>query len=53
LIILVLLGLGWWQGKLDRYLPGKVKSTTVLGTNAPAYLPNVSSTNAVEILPTK
>ena len=27
----------WWQGRLDNYLPGKIKSTTVLGTNAPAY----------------
>jgi hypothetical protein len=53
LIILLLLGLGWWLGKLDRYLPSKIKSTTVLGTNAPAYMPAVSSTNAIEVLPVK
>jgi len=50
LLIIVLVALGWWQGKLDRYLPGRAKSTTVLGTNAPAYHPPVG-TNAVESLP--
>jgi hypothetical protein len=33
------LSLGWYFGKLDRVLPGKMKSVTVLGTNAPAYVP--------------
>jgi hypothetical protein len=37
--ILVLLG-SWYMGKLDRVLPGQVKSTSVLGTNAPAYQPS-------------
>ena len=27
----------WYLGKLDSYLPGQVKSTTVMGTNAPAF----------------
>jgi hypothetical protein len=29
----------WYLGKLDSLLPGRVKSTVVLGTNAPAYTP--------------
>lgn len=39
LFLAVVLGLllGWYLGKLDRVLPAKVKSTTVMGTNAPAY----------------
>lgn len=37
LVILVGLGICWYLGKLDANLPGKVRSTTVLGTNAPAY----------------
>ncbi len=52
LIVIALLGLGWYLGKLDGVLPGQIKSTTVLGTNAPAYVPPsavvspVISTNA-------
>lgn len=36
--VLLLLGLalGWYVGKLDSYLPEKVRSTTVLGEAAPA-----------------
>ncbi len=52
LIIIVLAALGWWQGKLDKYLPGTAKSTTVLGTNAPAYHPP-AGTNAVESAPAR
>src|SRR5207247_11292564 len=26
----------WWQGRLDNYLRGKIKSTTVLGHNSQA-----------------
>lgn len=37
LLVLLALGLSWYLGKLDRYLPGQVRSTTVLGTNAPAF----------------
>ena len=39
LILIVVLGFLWYVGKLDRYMPGKVKSTSVLGANAPAYRP--------------
>jgi hypothetical protein len=47
LFILVVLGLAgaWYLGKLDRVLPAKIKSTTVMGTNAPAYLPLPAVTN--------
>ena len=43
LLLLALVGtaLGWWQGKLDQYMPLPIRSTTVLGTNAPAYKPPV------------
>jgi hypothetical protein len=53
LLLLALAGIafGWWQGKLDQYLPSQLRSTTVLGANAPAYkasLPAVTpgATNA-------
>jgi len=36
LVILLSLAAGWYLGKLDRYLPGKLRSTTVLGDSAPA-----------------
>ncbi|HXC37277.1 MAG TPA: hypothetical protein VNV43_15480 [Candidatus Acidoferrales bacterium] len=39
LIIIIGLGIAWYLGKLDRVLPPKAKSVTVLGTNAPAYTP--------------
>ena len=43
------LALGWYLGKLDGSLPPKLKSTTVLGVNAPTYVapvpPPVTSTN--------
>ena len=41
LIALVGIAFGWWQGKLDPYVPLQIRSTTVLGTNAPAYKPTV------------
>ena len=44
ILILLALALGWYLGGLDRLLPGNFKSTTVLGTNAPAY---VAPTNAI------
>ena len=39
--ILLLLGLAfcWYKGHLDRRLPAKLTSTSVLGTNAPAWKP--------------
>jgi hypothetical protein len=52
LVILAVIGGGWYYGKLDRVLPPKARSTEVLGTNAPAYvaptneIPPVVSTNA-------
>jgi hypothetical protein len=46
------LGLGWYLGKLDPVLPGKIKSITVLGTNAPAYLPPTNAAPAIIILNT-
>jgi hypothetical protein len=39
LIVIVILGITWYLGKLDRGLPPKMRSVTVLGTNAPAYTP--------------
>jgi hypothetical protein len=41
---ILFLALGWYLGKLDGNLPQKFKSTTVLGTNAPAY---IAPTNAL------
>ncbi|MEI8290329.1 MAG: hypothetical protein WCH99_12735 [Verrucomicrobiota bacterium] len=46
------LALGWYLGKLDGSLPQKFKSTSVLGTGAPAYVapaitPPAVSTSAV------
>lgn len=43
IVILLALGLGWYLGKLDKVLPVKIKSTTVLGANAPAYTPPTNS----------
>jgi hypothetical protein len=47
LLLLALVGFafGWWQGRLDQYLPSQLRSTTVLGTNAPAYKPPVPAVN--------
>jgi hypothetical protein len=36
LVVVLLLAILWYLGKLDRVLPGGAKSTSVLGTNAPA-----------------
>src|SRR5206468_2189824 len=49
----VLLAGGWYLGKLDNALPGKFKSTTVLGTNAPAYKPMPPAPNATPAEPQK
>ncbi len=38
-VVVLLLALLWYLGKLDRVLPGPAKSTSVLGANAPAYVP--------------
>ncbi len=39
LIILAVIGGCWYYGKLDNYVPAKMTSLNVFGTNAPAYLP--------------
>lgn len=39
LLALVALGTAWFVGKLDRYLPEAIRSTTVLGVRAPAPSP--------------
>jgi hypothetical protein len=39
LAILAVIGGCWYYGKLDKVLPPKIRSTHVLGTSAPAYLP--------------
>jgi hypothetical protein len=41
IVVIVTLAFCWYKGKLDSSLPAKIKSTTVLGTNAPAYVPPV------------
>ena len=43
LVILAVIGGCWYFGKLDKVLPVKARSTTVLGSDAPAY---VAPTNA-------
>jgi hypothetical protein len=56
LILLLAVAFGFWYfGKLDDQLPSGMRSTSVLGTNAPAYtpptnsIPPVISTNAPAI----
>jgi len=44
LAVIVALAVGWYFGNLDRALPGRAKSTSVLGTNAPAYMPPLGLT---------
>ena len=50
LAIIILLGLGWYLGKLNSVLPTNLTSYSVLGTNAPGYKPPASSTNDVRIV---
>ncbi len=47
LAILAVIGGCWYYGKLDNWVPAKVTSINVLGTNAPAYVPPAPETNAV------
>jgi hypothetical protein len=49
LIVLAVIGGGWYFGKLDKFLTKKIQSTEVLGTNAPAY---VAPTNSITITTT-
>ena len=46
LVVLAVIGGCWYCGKFDGLLPGKIKSTTVLGKNAPAY---VAPTNSIAV----
>src|SRR6185369_8853656 len=48
LLIILVAAICWYLGKIDKYLPTKAKSTSVMGTNAPAYRPpeNISMSNA-------
>jgi hypothetical protein len=40
LLVLAIIGGGcWYYGKLDQWVPAKITSLNVLGTNAPAYTP--------------
>jgi hypothetical protein len=48
LIIFIGLGIAWYFGKLDGPLPQGMKSVTVLGTNAPAYIPTTNSVTVVK-----
>jgi len=50
LAIIILLGLGWYLGKLNSVLPTNLTSYSILGTNAPGYKPPASSTNDVRIV---
>ncbi len=53
LIVLAVIAVCWYYGKLDKVLPAKITSTRVLGTNAPAYVAPVLDTNAVPpVVPT-
>jgi len=36
--VILALAFCWYKGKLDSSLPARIKSTTVMGTNAPAYV---------------
>jgi hypothetical protein len=52
LVVVIGLGLAWYLGAFDKQLPPKMRSVSVLGTNAPAYTaptnpaPNGAGTNA-------
>jgi len=45
LLTVAVIAFAWWQGKLDKYSPVKIRSTTVLGTNAPAYQPRPATSS--------
>jgi hypothetical protein len=46
--VVLLLTLGWYLGRVDGWLPGVAKSTSVLGTNAPAFQPAPSQPAATD-----
>jgi len=39
MVVILVLAICWYVGKLDGVLPSSIKSTSVMGTNAPAYIP--------------
>ena len=47
LLIILAIALGWYFGKLDKFLPPKVRSTAVLGAYAWDYMPPTNSPPAV------
>ena len=51
LFVIFVLGIAWYLGGLDRILPASAKSTTALGSNAPAYKPLVPLTDVVVPVP--
>lgn len=51
LIVLLLLAGTWYVGKLDRYLPDAVRSTSVLGRHAPAAQPDPAAAAAPAATP--
>jgi len=44
LLVIVALAIGWYLGKLDRYVPEPMRSTSVLGASAPAAPPPAAPT---------
>jgi hypothetical protein len=52
IVVILLLAGGWYLGRLDQVLPGKIKSTSVLGTNAPAWKPPPASASPTNAPPT-
>jgi hypothetical protein len=45
-IIIAVLAVLWYIGRLDGYLPRPVKSTSVMGTYAPAYKASTGTPDA-------
>ncbi len=51
--VILALGLGWYIGKLDRFLPGPAKSTSVMGSLAPAATKKAADAPAPAPAPAK
>jgi hypothetical protein len=43
LLVILVVALCWYEGKLDGNLPTRLKSTSVMGTNAPAWTPTTNA----------
>jgi hypothetical protein len=52
-VILIGVGVGWYLGKLDVYLPAKFRSVAVLGDAAPANVKLVDDAAAAPVAPAK